>query len=143
MVTVKEREFSGQIKAALESAGCWVFNVHGHRMQKAGVPDLYVASRLWTGWIELKIGDGKPSLMQVMQMKDLLRRNVPAFVVRLRDGVVYCELWTGEAEFETLSYCEQWDRLKGQARGLSLLEMFDQAGRLAVNMILMAMKGVD
>jgi len=132
---MKERDFAKKIKCGLESVGCFCFNVHGHRMQKSGVPDCYVAHNKWTGWIEFKVGDARPTDLQIMRIKDLLVRNVPAFVVRLRDDIIYCELWTSGGEYETLAFCDQWRVLKGQTLGLGLLKMFDEAGEMAVKII--------
>ena len=132
---MKERDFARKIKNGLESVGCFCFNVHGHRMQRGGVPDIYVAHNRWTGWIEFNVGNYKPTDLQIMRMKDLLIRNVPAFVVRFKDGIIYCELWGG-SEFETLSYCDQWKRWKGQTLGKGLLKMFDEAGKTAIKIII-------
>lgn len=129
-----EREFSKQVVSALESAGSWCFNVHGHRFQKSGTPDVYVANIRWTGWIEFKVGSSRPRPLQIMTMKDLLVRGVPAFVVRLKDGVVYCELWGGDSH-EVLAYCKDWRRDKGTTRGLCLLTMFNDAGKMAIKIM--------
>lgn len=131
---MKESVFANKIIHALEGVGCWCFNVHGHRFQKLGVPDCYVAHCKWTGWIELKTGSAKPSALQVMNIKDLLIRNVPAFVVRLREEIIYCELWFSD-DYETLAYSDCLSRSKGQTLGLDLLRMFDTAGQAAVEII--------
>jgi hypothetical protein len=131
---LNETAFAKKIDDALESVGALTFNIHGHRFQKGGWPDLYCAHPKWTGFCEFKVGDGKPTATQIIVMKGLLYRNVPAFVVRLRENVVYCELWTSTG-FETLSYCHEWLRFKGTARGLSLLTMFDEAGANAIEII--------
>lgn len=135
---MNESQFSHKIVQGLEGVGAWIMNVHGHRFQKSGIPDLYVAHNQWTGWVEFKVGSGKPTDLQIMKMKDLLVRNVPAFVVRLRDGVIYCELWSGGGKgrfCETLSCCELWGVWKGQALGMGLLKMFDDAGAMAIEII--------
>ena len=130
-----ERDFAKLINGALESVGAFTFNVHGHRMQKSGMPDTYCAHPQWTGWTELKVGQNKPSPVQINVMKDMLRRGVPAFVVRYRERVVYCELWINKKESETLAYCHEWERFKGNTRGLELLKMFNRAGDKAIEII--------
>ena len=130
---MKESEFQREIIRGLESVGSKVLNLHGHRFQVSGWPDLYICGR-WTGWVELKVGDAKPTKLQIMVMKDLLIRGVPAFVVRLKGGVVSCELWY-KGGMESLAYCREWGRRKGATRGLSLIEMFKGAGQLAVEMV--------
>lgn len=130
---MKESKFQSEIVCGLESVGSKVLNLHGHRFQSGGWPDLYVCGR-WTGWVELKVGNAKPSALQIIVMKDLLIRGVPAFVVRFRDNVVYCELWY-QGGMESLAYCKGWNRRKGVTRGLALVEMFHGAGSLAIEML--------
>jgi hypothetical protein len=130
-----ESDFSKKLCDALEGVGAQILNVHGHRYQKSGWPDVQVYHPKWTGHCELKVDDRKPDLLQINTMKGLLRRNTPAFVVRLRDNVVYCELWTSKKEYETLAYCHEWLRFKGTTRGVQLLEMFDRAGTKAIEII--------
>ncbi len=130
---MKESKFQHEIIDALESVGSKILNLHGHRYQAVGWPDLYTCGR-WTGWIELKVGSRKPTELQIMVIKDLLIRGVPAFVCRFKEDVVYCELWY-KGGMETLAYCRNWNRRKGITRGLSLIEMFNGAGRLAVEML--------
>jgi len=131
---MKENEFQRKIVRALESIGAWTLNVHGHRMQKSGVPDLYVAHPKWTGWIELKTNKGKPSDLQVCNIRSLINRGVSAYVVRLYEDTVYCEVW-GKGHYEVLSYCEEWERGKGTTRGLELLKMLSSADKLLVKFI--------
>lgn len=141
---MKESEFSYQIIGGLESVGSAILNLHGHRFQASGWPDLYICGR-WTGWVELKVDNCKPSSLQIIKMKDLLIRGVPAFVCRLKDGIVYCELWYSlghgrgkskvEDGMETLAYCRNWQRNKGVNRGLGLIQMFNQAGEVAIKML--------
>jgi len=137
---MKESELQREVIKCLESVGVWTFNVHGHGWQKSGVPDLYCAHPKWTGWIEFKVGEGKPSALQIICMKDLLLRGVAAFVVREMDGVIYCELWGGGKHCETLSFCKDWSRSKGIERGKQILEMLVGAGRMALEIMKSRMK---
>jgi hypothetical protein len=132
---VLESDFSKKVVTALESVGALMLNIHGHRMQKGGIPDLWCCHPKWTGWTELKCEDRKPTKLQVNMMKDMLRRGTPAFVVRYREKVVYCELWMNKKEMETLAYCHEWERFKGVTRGLQLLEMYDRAGLKAIEIM--------
>lgn len=138
---MKETEFQRLLIRGLESVGAIVFNIHGHRYQKSGIPDFYCAvgsgaGGEWSGWIEVKVGKGAVSGLQVIRMKDLLRRGVPAFVVRWLDGNVYCELWYSEEEYVVLSCSELWLRSKGIARGKGIVDMLRAAGEEAVKLIL-------
>jgi hypothetical protein len=131
---MNETKFAKSVTDALESIGAFTFNVHGHRFQKSGWPDMYCAHPKWTGWCEFKVEKGKPTALQMQVMRGLLGRGVPAFVVRLREGSVYCELWHRNG-FETLAYCHEWHRFKGTARGLNLVDMLVRAGDKAIEII--------
>ena len=130
-----ESKFAKTIIDALKSIGCWTLNIHGHRFQKSGVPDIYVAHPRWSGWIEFKVGNREPTDLQIIVIKDLMYRGVPAFVVRLRDGVIYCELWYGGGKVETLAYSEEIKRIKGVVLGKDLIEMFVTAGNKGIEMM--------
>jgi hypothetical protein len=82
---MKESDFQRKLIAYFKDIGAFYFNAHGHAMQKAGMPDLYVASKLFEGWLELKVNRGKPTPLQVSTMRDLRRSNVPTFIVRFDD----------------------------------------------------------
>lgn len=125
-----KNSFTKLVMEALEAAGSWCLKIHGHRYQKGGVPDLYIANLRWSGWIELKVGDRDIEPLQELNLKALLARGVAAFVVRWKDGIVYCELGK-----ETLAYCEDWNYVKGATRGLSLLKMFNDAGDAALKIM--------
>jgi hypothetical protein len=89
--TILESKFQSECVKAWESIGGLCFNVHGHGMQKAGWPDLQLYHLKWTGQLELKVGDNKPSEIQKIVIRDLRARKTPAFVFRLRQGWVYLE----------------------------------------------------
>jgi hypothetical protein len=130
-----EKVFQRDVKRALESVGSWILNFHGHGFGKSGIPDLFVANTRWSGWIELKVGKNRPTPLQIICMKDLLRRGVPAFVVRGYEQNVVCELWYGDKDYEILSFCEEWDRKKGITQGSSILDMLIEAGDKAIEIV--------
>jgi hypothetical protein len=88
---MKESAFQHKVKRRLYEQGAWIFNIHGHDMQMAGVPDLHVVSREWYGYIELKCRNNKLSRIQKAVMIDLLRRWYPVVVLR-DDGTIENEL---------------------------------------------------
>ena len=137
-----EKIFQRDVVRALEGVGSWILNFHGHGYGRSGIPDLFVANRKWSGWIELKIGNKKPTDLQVVCMKDLLCRGVPSFVVRGYESSMVCELWNrvghrgeGGDDYEILSYCKEWTRIKGLGQGFSLLEMLIVAGEKALEIV--------
>ncbi len=77
-----ETIFSDQLCKVLESQCAWILNVHGHSMQRSGVPDLQVIHRRWHGFLELKMNKNKPSAKQESVAAAIELRNVPVFVFR-------------------------------------------------------------
>lgn len=102
---IKESKLQEIVKKKLEAAGCLVFNIHGHAMQRAGIPDLYIVHRQFRGWVELKT-ETDLSKIQEKTIHDLIRRGDTAFVVRLR-GTLIGE-WDG-LELGTA----KWEKIQG------------------------------
>ncbi len=68
---MKETNFQRILVTSFKQAGALVFNIHGHSMQIAGIPDLYVAHKVWTGWLELKTGVNKATKLQISTLRKL------------------------------------------------------------------------
>lgn len=81
---MKERNFQTLLVKALRDSGAIVFNIHGHAMQVAGIPDLYVAHTIWIGWLELKTGTNKITILQSRALKQLEDRGVDAVIILAR-----------------------------------------------------------
>lgn len=111
---MNESSFCKKLMRMLEDRGAVVFKIHGHGMQESGWPDLYVAGLVFTGWIELKVGRRKVTPLQKERMRMLVERGVPAFVLRLEDGVVCIE-----------DSCREWDE-----DGEKLLEWFSSISKI-------------
>lgn len=75
-------QFGQKVCKILKDKGCWLFNIHGERMQKRGVPDLLVIGLAWKGFLEFKIGTDKCKDIQKEQIKRLVQRNFPCYVLR-------------------------------------------------------------
>jgi len=80
-----ESKFQKHVKTYLENCGAMVLNVHGHQMQAAGWPDLYVAHENFNGWVELKVGKNWLSKLQEHRCRELDRRGVPALCLRMEE----------------------------------------------------------
>ena len=80
---MREADFQTRLKRLLEGIGALVFNVHGHAMQSIGWPDLYVAHWKWSGWLELKVDHEPLREVQRIVLRELSKRRVPCFVLRL------------------------------------------------------------
>jgi hypothetical protein len=99
----KENKFQREVINAVESVAGFVFNCHGSRMQKVGMPDLYIAHSWWSGWLELKCQNRKLEPLQRKRILELTARRVPAFVLRWRNGSV-CAEWVDEESIAVWSW---------------------------------------
>lgn len=79
---MKENKFQTRLVEMLRSRGAKVLNVHGHMLQQAGWPDLFISHWDFTGWIELKVDDRPASTLQKICVKDLRLRRTKAFFLR-------------------------------------------------------------
>ncbi len=75
-------DFQKQVTNMLKTKGAWILNVHGHMMQKVGIPDFQCIHRRWSGFIEIKTGKGQCSLIQKKVIRELKDRYYPALVLR-------------------------------------------------------------
>jgi len=78
---MKETNFQRILIKSLRECGATVFNIHGHAMQVAGIPDLYVAHKIWSGWLELKCGNNPPTKLQSHTLKKLNDSGVEAYIL--------------------------------------------------------------
>lgn len=106
-------EFGRAVSKILKSKGCWLFNVHGERMQKRGIPDLLVIGLNWKGFLEFKIGVDTCKDIQKVQIKDLVQRNFPCYVLRYNRELdcVQVENCIGEM-LNLVAWEALWDWLK-------------------------------
>lgn len=79
IVPDSETKIQGVLKDLIVKGGGWVLNLHGHAMQKSGVPDLFIVSSMWTGFLELKRADNVPSRLQAVQLRRICERGFPAY----------------------------------------------------------------
>lgn len=85
-----ERVFQQELLKSFRGQGAVCINVVGNVFQKIGIPDLYVASKIWIGWLELKTENEELRLHQVKMIRELRLQGVNVFVLRYRrkHGVV-------------------------------------------------------
>ena len=77
-----ENQLTGDLVRAGRECKALVLNLHGHREQAPGWPDVYISHVYWTGWIEFK---GKGTLLQGHQRNILMQlrsKGVQAWIVR-------------------------------------------------------------
>lgn len=69
-----ETAFSQWVCRRLRETGAMILNIHGHSMQQAGWPDLYVSCREYHGFLELKHEKGQLSKLQERTLEGLWKR---------------------------------------------------------------------
>lgn len=79
-----ENVFQPKMIKGLREDGALCVKIVGNVFQKIGIPDLYVASRKWTGWIELKVENRILEPHQAKMLQTLNEKGVPAIVARYR-----------------------------------------------------------
>ena len=79
---MSETNFRLRVQAAIERDGAFVVKLHGSRFGLAGLPDLHVTSRDWTGWLELKVGSEELTPRQLFIGKKIIRAGGSWFVLR-------------------------------------------------------------
>lgn len=84
MQSYTENKFQAALVKEFEKMRCLVFNCHGHKMQAAGWPDLWIAHAAWTGWLELKRANREVTPLQKRRIRQILDHGVKAYVVRHR-----------------------------------------------------------
>jgi len=102
--------FGQKVSKILKDKGCWLFNVHGERMQKRGVPDLLVIGLAWKGFLEFKIGNDKCKEIQKVQIERILKRGFPVYVLRYQQELDCVQIEDKEGEVLNLV---AWDALWG------------------------------
>lgn len=80
----EEKKFQRKLIQFVKDRNAFVFNFIGNAFQ-SGVPDLFVAHRYWSGWLELKV-DAKVTSQQRHNLTELKKRGQSAYVLRFRGG---------------------------------------------------------
>jgi len=76
-----ESSFQAQIVKFLRQRDALVFNFIGNVYQR-DIPDLYIAHKYWSGWLELKTKNHQVTAGQRHNLTHLRRHNIKAYVVR-------------------------------------------------------------
>ena len=67
-----ENKWKSEFRKWVERAGGICYLIHGHAMQAPGIPDVWVATRWWCGWIEFKQGLNHLSTAQRVDRKSVV-----------------------------------------------------------------------
>lgn len=92
---MNEAAYNSKVAKKLRGEGAFVAKIHGQAMQVAGLPDLYVASGEFHGWLEGKVGRRPATPLQRAIARKLIARGIPAFVLRGPDNLL--ESFDGDA----------------------------------------------
>jgi len=79
---MKENQFQKKVTKQLEKQAAFIINLHGHLMQKSGLPDLQILHTRWDGFLELKVGKNKASVLQRVIAAKIELRGTPVYVLR-------------------------------------------------------------
>ncbi len=93
---MKETNFQKILVKSLRECGTVVFNIHGHSMQVAGIPDLYIAHKIWSGWLELKTGNNPVTKLQQHTLKQLYDWGINAYILVGNKPRIIVKLYSGE-----------------------------------------------
>ena len=67
----EEKTFENKVKGFLKSQGCWVLKTWSNGVQRSGIPDLLVCCKGTFLGVELKAANGKPSPLQLWNLRKI------------------------------------------------------------------------
>ena len=80
-----EKTFENKVKLYLKQKGAYFIKTHGDRFSKVGVPDLIVCYKgLFIG-IELKAPNGKPSELQLYNLREIEKSGGISYLLYPKD----------------------------------------------------------
>ena len=80
-----EKTFENKVKLYLKQKGAYFIKTHGDRFSKVGVPDLIVCYKgLFIG-IELKASNGKPSELQLYNLREIEKSGGISYLLYPKD----------------------------------------------------------
>ena len=83
---MNETHFKKKINDLLKETGAFIINLHGHGMQKVGLPDTLILHPKYSFFIEFKIKNNKCSEIQKIQIQAIKKQKFPVVVLRLNDN---------------------------------------------------------
>lgn len=66
-----EKNFENKVKGFLKEQGCWCLKTWSNGVQRSGVPDLLICCNGWFVGVELKAPNGKPSELQLWNLRKI------------------------------------------------------------------------
>lgn len=77
----QEKNLENRVKKFLKDEGCWYLKTWGGGMQRSGIPDLLICCNGFFVGVELKAEDGKPSDLQLWNIRKINASGGVAFVL--------------------------------------------------------------
>jgi len=77
----EEKNFENKVKKFLKEQNCWVLKTWSNGVQRSGVPDLLVCCNGYFVGVELKATKGKPSELQIWNIKKIREAGGVAIVL--------------------------------------------------------------
>ena len=69
IIIAAEKQYENKVKKYLEERECWLVKFFANSYTKSGIPDLLVCADGWFLGIELKAPKGKPSALQIYNLR--------------------------------------------------------------------------
>lgn len=122
----EEKNFENKVKKFLKDKGAWVLKYWGGAAYtKSGIPDLLVCCSGYFLGIELKASKGKPSDLQLYQLRKIEEaggigillypkdfEQFKQYIEHLQAGELPTNLYYGDYPFLT-----EWNHIKNQSKG--------------------------
>lgn len=81
-----EKNFENKVKAYLKESGCWFLKYWGGGgFTKSGIPDVLVCCKGWFMGVETKGPNGKPSDLQIYNLREIDRAGGRAILLYPKD----------------------------------------------------------
>lgn len=81
----EEKTFENKVKKFLKDEGCWVLKTWSNGVQRKGIPDLLVCCNGHFVGLELKASNGRPSDLQLYNIRKIQESGGIAMVVYPKD----------------------------------------------------------
>ncbi len=81
VLMAEEKNFENKVKKFLKEQNCWVLKTWSNGVQRSGVPDLLVCCNGYFVGVELKATKGKPSELQIWNIKKIREAGGVAIVL--------------------------------------------------------------
>ena len=100
-------------KLIAEECNALIYSFAGSAYQTTGIPDWYLAHRIWSGWLELKNEDNPYSPHQKTELRRLQSRGVKAYGLRKKQSSLVLESVDSMDKVLEVAVLKNYNRLSG------------------------------